>query len=234
MSGLLFIDTARIGATLALAQLTATGWKWNCHFHHPQSAGTLDFLETSLCLLRKSNPVSSLDGIIVNNGPGSFTGIKIGLSFVYGLTAANNIPARAISILQLIGVRLAERDSIQKIRLVMKATARSGYFVDIAPDAEGKSCTILGKLNIQQSSGINWIFPAFVDDSKAYEGQIYCLGDWNEFSFATGNVIYIGEADSDSHALSAAMTAIESGWNQDSALGRPLPLYIRDPAPIEK
>ena len=44
--------------------------------------------------------VKNLDGIIVNHGPGSFTGIRIGIAFALGLVTPFNIPLFGISTLE--------------------------------------------------------------------------------------------------------------------------------------
>ncbi|MCD6234787.1 MAG: tRNA (adenosine(37)-N6)-threonylcarbamoyltransferase complex dimerization subunit type 1 TsaB [Candidatus Marinimicrobia bacterium] len=50
-------------------------------------------------LLRNSLNVSRLDGIAVSAGPGSFTGLRIGMSFVKGLAYAHQIPVAAVNTL---------------------------------------------------------------------------------------------------------------------------------------
>lgn len=51
-------------------------------------------------LTRSALTVADLDGIAVSSGPGSFTGIRIGISAVKGLAAAHNIPCVGISTLR--------------------------------------------------------------------------------------------------------------------------------------
>ena len=43
--------------------------------------------------------IKDINAFAINNGPGSFTGIRIGISAVKGLTAPNNIPVAAVSTL---------------------------------------------------------------------------------------------------------------------------------------
>lgn len=47
-------------------------------------------------------PVSDLDGIAISAGPGSFTGVRIGVSTIKGLSFTNNIPCYSISTLEAI------------------------------------------------------------------------------------------------------------------------------------
>ena len=46
--------------------------------------------------------ISDLDFIIINIGPGSFTGLRIGVSFVKGLSLSNNIPVVPINSFDII------------------------------------------------------------------------------------------------------------------------------------
>lgn len=50
-------------------------------------------------LLRHSLKLSQLDGIAVSAGPGSFTGLRIGMSFVKGLAYAHQVPVAAVNTL---------------------------------------------------------------------------------------------------------------------------------------
>lgn len=51
-------------------------------------------------LLQQSQlPLSSLNGIIYTKGPGSFTGVRVGVSVVQGLSMAWNIPTMGVSTL---------------------------------------------------------------------------------------------------------------------------------------
>lgn len=44
--------------------------------------------------------ISDIDAIAVNAGPGSFTGVRIGVAAVKGLVFANNIPCVSVSTLE--------------------------------------------------------------------------------------------------------------------------------------
>jgi len=60
-------------------------------------------------LLRHTLKVSQLDGIAVSAGPGSFTGLRIGMSFVKGLAYAHQVPVAAVN--TLYAFREATRES---------------------------------------------------------------------------------------------------------------------------
>lgn len=52
-------------------------------------------------LAKASIKVSDIDKISVSSGPGSFTGLRVGLSFAKGLALPHNIPVVGISILEI-------------------------------------------------------------------------------------------------------------------------------------
>ena len=63
-------------------------------------------------LLDKNNIlIKSLDYIAVNIGPGSFTGLRIGISFVKGLCFSNNIPLIPIKSFDIIKSKISPIDN---------------------------------------------------------------------------------------------------------------------------
>ncbi len=77
--------------------------------------GVLDHSRTLLCKIRDALKQSclktdELDKIALTTGPGSFTGIKIGIATAKGLAFKNNIPCSAVSSLEALadGVKLFE------------------------------------------------------------------------------------------------------------------------------
>jgi len=64
-------------------------------------------------LLKTTNtPLSSIDAIAIAAGPGSFTGIRIGISAVKGLAASSSIPCIAISTLEAMAESYTGQDCI--------------------------------------------------------------------------------------------------------------------------
>lgn len=59
--------------------------------------------------------VEDLDQIIVVNGPGSFTGVRIGVTIAKAIAYTKNIPVKSITSLEMYGVSANEKFDIVKI-----------------------------------------------------------------------------------------------------------------------
>lgn len=79
---------------------------------------------------------SQIDVILVTKGPGSFTGIRIGLAFVLGLTAASNIKIYACSTLSV----LHSATDKEELRLLpaSKGTFYGCYYNNFIPTGDIK------------------------------------------------------------------------------------------------
>ena len=90
MSSILLIDTSLQGAIVGCLEITAGKIAALQGLHHHDLMGSAEALPDLVAeVLRKScRSIGDLDGIVVSVGPGSFTGIKVGLSFAYGLRKA--------------------------------------------------------------------------------------------------------------------------------------------------
>jgi len=88
------VDGARVLAELAVR---------TSFTHSARLLSSIDFLLEALSL-----DVHAFDGYAVSPGPGSFTGIRIGLSTVKALAFASGKPAAAVSSLAALAFRLAD------------------------------------------------------------------------------------------------------------------------------
>lgn len=77
--------------------------------------------------------VKDLTGIGVAVGPGSFTGIKVGLAFVHGLRMAfkTPVPCAPLVALEEAALTLAERRGTRDFGLLLPATRTHGYFAAV-------------------------------------------------------------------------------------------------------
>lgn len=73
----------------------------------PPSAGLLKTIDAILNACGKT--INDVDLFVVDTGPGSFTGIRIGLSTVYALSYALSKPAVGVNAFEVIGCALSSR-----------------------------------------------------------------------------------------------------------------------------
>ena len=133
MTWALFLDTAICGAAVGFAQLshTVSGLSWFQHVNSvADSARRLpDLVEEGLnsCGIT----VSDVDAIVIATGPGSFTGIRVGLAYAYGfavgIEAKRKSPMRwlGVSSLSLLAAKYTQADGLKS--MLLGATASTGY-----------------------------------------------------------------------------------------------------------
>ncbi len=90
-------------------------------------------------LLQANNiPISNLKSIILGAGPGSFTGLRIGYSFVAGLAMALRIPVTEVSSLQA----MANLNADSNLQVVLTDARRNEFFTGIYQVKQGKLSSV--------------------------------------------------------------------------------------------
>lgn len=120
----LIIDTTLSGASLALISGTETWTGFHSERGDADSA-ICRMLEEGLAhFARKS---CDIDTVLVSHGPGSFTGIKVGLAWAYGFQAARkeNLLFGLSSLVE--GKRELESRSSEKIVLLLPISRREAF-----------------------------------------------------------------------------------------------------------
>ncbi|OIN87084.1 MAG: tRNA (adenosine(37)-N6)-threonylcarbamoyltransferase complex dimerization subunit type 1 TsaB [Alphaproteobacteria bacterium CG1_02_46_17] len=93
-------------------------------------------------------PLSSLEAIAVTRGPGSFTGVRIGLATARTLAMALNIPVLGFSTLDLISMKGSDQQDL----LVIIDTKRGDYYGQIYGSSK-REARIYSKEEVESWSG---------------------------------------------------------------------------------
>ena len=109
MPNILNIDTSSDFGSVALAKdgEILLGFESGEKMDHSKSLGP--FIEKCLGYLRENG--ENLDAVSVIKGPGSYTGLRIGLSMAKGLAFGLSVPLIALSALKVMAVRTLFSDN---------------------------------------------------------------------------------------------------------------------------
>jgi len=110
----------------------------------------------------------NISHVICSNGPGSFTGIKVGLSFVYGFAAARaDLKFRVECGLEHANSEFARRGELTNSALFLRATKTHGYATSNYP---------VVMTNLIDAS-TEFSFRASVEKMNL-PSQVYSMGEW--------------------------------------------------------
>lgn len=170
-----------------------------------------------------------LTSVLVGSGPGSFTGIKIGLSFAYGLVRARagKLPCHGLSSLELIGKQLANEES-RPVQMALAATQSQGFL--FRGDASGGQTTVVAMtqspadMGLDQGLSVDFLagWPVFTQnlEKAGIHARVVPEARWRVLLFDAMLAEYAGKA----------------GMNkaQPNAVVLPEPNFMRYAAPVEK
>ncbi len=116
---LLAIDTATESCSAAL---WADGKMYHRSSVQPRLHAELilPFIDELLCEAKITK--SEIDGIVVGQGPGAFTGVRIGVAVTQGLALALNFPVVAVSNLQTLAFSAYQQLETSYPRIILVAT----------------------------------------------------------------------------------------------------------------
>jgi tRNA threonylcarbamoyladenosine biosynthesis protein TsaB len=129
---ILALDTSTEQASVAVAQgqRTLSEWSWVADRNHSRQLFTvirhiLDVVELQIV---------KVDALVVATGPGSFNGLRVGISAAKGLATARHVPLVGISTLDVIAFQAASADQV--VWAVMPAGRGEVYLARYAGDGE--------------------------------------------------------------------------------------------------
>ena len=102
---ILAVDTATKSCSVAAVQGPKTLAEFTFVSNQTHSKHLMDMIQTVLNISKLA--VMDLDGLVVTLGPGSFTGLRIGLSSLKGLAAASGKPIVGVSTLEALAMQFA-------------------------------------------------------------------------------------------------------------------------------
>ncbi len=117
-------------------------------------------------LTRNGLTLDDIDALAVNNGPGSFTGIRIGVAVVKGLAFEKNIPCYEVSTLDSIAFNCKDKSGL--IVAVMDARRNQVYNANYIV-SDGKAEKVIKDRSIL-------IKDLYLEISE-YDGDVFVIGD---------------------------------------------------------
>jgi tRNA threonylcarbamoyladenosine biosynthesis protein TsaB len=116
MTTLLHIETSTTVCSAALSQNGKILWHKENYEGQSHSVLLARFIEEGLAFARQSG--FSPDGVAVSCGPGSYTGLRIGVSTAKGIAYGLDIPLLAINTLQLIANQVVKKFILEENTLL--------------------------------------------------------------------------------------------------------------------
>lgn len=175
-------------------------------------------------ILKKNNlSIADIDAFAVNNGPGSFTGVRIGVALVKGLALREDKPCFEVSTLDSIAYNC--RDKAGYIAAVMDA--RSNRLYNAVYSVNG---AVLDKIIPDRPCIIEELY----EDIKSYNGMVYIIGDgqnnvkkfFDEHNIQQNNFIYPEYLKNIQNGANTALLAFEN-LNSKKTAEKILPSYLR-------
>ncbi|MET0749327.1 MAG: tRNA (adenosine(37)-N6)-threonylcarbamoyltransferase complex dimerization subunit type 1 TsaB [Rhizobium sp.] len=167
--------------------------------------------------------LKAVERIAVTIGPGSFTGIRVGVAAARGFALALGIPAVGVTTLSVIAAAHRREAAGRPILVAMDAKRGEVYLQMFGGDGspQGEPEAML----VEDARALTAAFEGLIGGSAAplllaeIEGDVTARGTTNVVPIANGNAIGNAFPIADVARLGALMSAVE----------KPKPLYLRGP-----
>ena len=165
--------------------------------------------------------INDIDAICVNAGPGSFTGIRIGVAAVKGLAMCENKPSAGVSTLESAAYNFTDECCV----ICVSMDARCNQVYTALFRAENGE---IKRLCDDKAVSIDCL----CDELSSFDEKIILAGDGAEICFKAfanrlPNAVLAGENRRYQRAYGTALAAINNNEFKDSALLAPV--YLRLP-----
>jgi tRNA threonylcarbamoyladenosine biosynthesis protein TsaB len=101
---ILAVDTATISCSVAIVDGASLTAEFTLNRKETHSKHLMEMIDTILKI--SGSDLSGIDGFAVTKGPGSFTGLRIGISTIKGLAAASGRPIVGVSSLKALAAQV--------------------------------------------------------------------------------------------------------------------------------
>ncbi|MDP6095529.1 MAG: tRNA (adenosine(37)-N6)-threonylcarbamoyltransferase complex dimerization subunit type 1 TsaB [Gammaproteobacteria bacterium] len=171
MTNLLAIDTSSSVCAVALARGEEYFVRLSTH-RREHAQRILPMIEE--IVIESGVKLAELDTVAVNAGPGSFTGLRIGIGVVQGIASANELPVIPVSALALTAMSAKAQLDVDALMVCLKARDNEVYF------ASYQSCQEIGVVLIGEEQVCAPDSVCF--DSTSSSGKVwYGIGDGWEY-----------------------------------------------------
>jgi len=164
--------------------------------------------------------IGDVDIFACSNGPGSFTGVRIGVSFIKGLAFGSGKPCIGVSTLEALAYNLSDRVGV--ISPVMDARRSQLYNALFVSD--GKTVRRLCEDRLISAEELK-------NDISAINDNVYFCGDGSYIAYEatkTPNVMNTGTRSIYQSGYSVAMLALDKYERGDLSSDKTLlPVYLR-------
>ncbi len=133
-------------------------------------------------LKRAKIGLKELSGIAVSKGPGSFTGLRVGLSFAKGLAFSSGLPIAGVSTLDALALRMNGTSG----KILPAEEISETYDELICPALDGKKNEVFFALYAKKGANLLRLIPETNASASAASEKI--------LRFAKGTVIFQGDA----------------------------------------
>ena len=115
-------------------------------------------------LNRSKTRLNELGGFVITKGPGSFTGLRIGIGAAQGLGMANDIPLIGISSLELLAYSASNKLSSDYFLVCLPTREQEVYFAAYNRDKD--SVVLQGRERVLQLNAENENLPTFTKEER--------------------------------------------------------------------
>ena len=171
--------------------------------------------------------IADIDDFCVSSGPGSFTGVRIGISAVKGMAAAGKKPCVGVSTLRAMAENYSDTDCI--VCAVMDARCNQVYnaLFDISGGIITRLCDDRALMCDELATEIKKL-------SQSKEKRVIIVGDGTEVFFPFVSDLDFVKMSSESrryqNAVGVGLSAMESFYeNKTAEPQKLLPVYLRLP-----